>query len=170
LEALQNKELDLSFATNPLIPSNLNGKKLSSDNFVILLPHNHRVTEENYINFSVFANDEFIFPHLTDGSNYVRILESICLDAGFYPNITHVTGSASTTFKLVEAGMGICIEPITSIYRQELPIKTIELKDIPQKAELTMLWNEDFAVEYPEILVKLCNPNNYHALSTFGIQ
>jgi DNA-binding transcriptional LysR family regulator len=167
--ALQNKALDISFATNPIIPSNLKGKKLSADNFVILLPLNHPVNRNNYSDFSVFANEEFIFPPLADGSNYLRILESICLDAGFYPKVTHITSSASTSFKLVETGIGVCIEPKTSLYNLEASVKAIELKGIPQKAELTMIWHEDFAVEHPELLENLSNPENYEALSRSNI-
>ncbi|WP_340077370.1 LysR family transcriptional regulator [Leptobacterium sp. I13] len=168
-QALQSKKLDIGFATNPLIPPELKGERLSLDNFVVLVPMAHPISQENYSDFSAFANEEFIFPPMADGSNYLRIIESICLDAGFVPKVTHITSSASTSFKLVEAGMGICIEPKTSLHKQELPVKVIELKNIPQKAELTMIWNEDFEVEYPELLAQLKDSKSYKSLSSLKI-
>lgn len=163
--ALQNRELDIGFTTNPIIPTGLKGKRLSSSNFVLLLPLDHPVSEDNFTDLSVFANEEFIFPPVEDGSNYLRILKSICYDAGFTPKITHITSSASASFKLVETGMGICIEPKFSVFKQELPVKIIELKNIPQKAELTMIWNEDFGNEYPDLLQELKNAKSYKTLN-----
>jgi DNA-binding transcriptional LysR family regulator len=160
-KGLQLKQLDLGFSTNPIIPPNLFGKKLTSCDFVLLLPKNHPVTEENYHDFSVFANEEFIFPPLEDGSNHLEIMKSICLDAGFTPNITHTTSSAGTAFKLVENGMGVCLEPENSIQGLNLPLTIIPLRKVSQKAELTIIWNEDFAHDFPELLAELSNPSHY---------
>ncbi len=149
--ALQQNELDIGFATNPMVPFNLKSKVLHIDNFVVLLPDYHPVNENNYKDFSVFAKEEFIFPTVSDGPNYVHILESICVDAGFTPKIIHETDSASTSFRLIEAGLGISIEPISSLHGHEFPIRSIELKSIKQKAKLTMLWNPEKESEYPEL-------------------
>ena len=160
-QALLNRQLDISFATNPIIPPNLKGKKLISSNFVILLPKGHSVNQDNYVKFSQFKDEEFIFPPASDGSNYLRILKSICQDAGFTPKITHITGSATTSFKLVEAGMGVCIEPKSSLQNADVPLNVIELTDIPQKSELTMIWTERFELENPELYRALGNPKYY---------
>lgn len=164
-KALKNRDLDLSFATNPIIPEGLKGRKLDSHNFAVVLPRDHKISQGNFKDFSVFANEEFIFPPLGNGTNYPRILESICRDAGFNPKVTHVTGSASTSFKLIERGMGISIEPMTSLYKQDLAVKYIELTDIPQKAELTMIWNQDFESEYPNLLKVIGQSEDYKSLS-----
>ncbi len=128
--------LDIGFATNPLVPSTLKSKVLHTDNFVILLAKDFDLDKENYTDFSIFSKENFIFPSRNDGPNYVRILESICISAGFTPNVVHETDSASTSFRLVEAGMGVSLEPISSI-KGNTQIKYIELDEIPQKAELT---------------------------------
>jgi DNA-binding transcriptional LysR family regulator len=52
---------------------------------------------------------------------------------------------------LVEAGLGISIEPTSSIREQDLTVKIIELTEIPQKAELTMLWSAKLELEYPQL-------------------
>ncbi len=155
--ALQQGELDISFATNPLVPGNLKHKVLHIDNFVTLLPKKHPVNQENYQNFSIFSKEEFIFPSRTDGPNYVQIVESICTDAGFKPKVVHETDSASTSFRLVEAGIGISLEPISSLRDHEFPIKSIELKNIKQKAKLTMMWDQEREKEYPALFELLKN-------------
>lgn len=160
-KGLQSKQLDLGFSTNPIIPPNLFGKKLTSCDFVILLPNNHPVTQENYKDFLIFADEEFIFPPLEDGSNHIEIMKSICLDSGFTPNITHTTSSAGTAFKLVENGMGVCLEPENSIQGLPLPLKIIPLRNVRQKAELTIIWNEDFAHDFPDLLAELSDSSHY---------
>ncbi|WP_109300814.1 LysR substrate-binding domain-containing protein [Aquimarina sp. AU474] len=155
--ALQQNELDIGFATNPLVPFSLKSKVLHIDNFVILLPINHPVDRHNYTDFSVFSDEEFIFPSVSDGPNYVHILESICTDAGFNPKVVHETDSASTGFRLVEAGLGVALEPVSSLHGHEFPIKNIELPDIQQKAKLTMMWNPERESEYPVLFELLKN-------------
>ncbi|MCK8520288.1 LysR substrate-binding domain-containing protein [Aquimarina sp. D1M17] len=155
--ALQQNELDIGFATNPIVPFSLNSKVLHVDNFVVLLPEKHPVDIDNYTDFSIFSKDEFIFPSVSDGPNYVHLLESICIEAGFNPKVVHETDSASTSFRLVEAGLGISIEPISSLHGHEFPIKSIELHNIKQKAQLTMIWNPEREPEYPVLFELLKN-------------
>ena len=149
--ALEAGYLDVGFATNPLVPTALKSKVMHVDNFVVLLPKNHLVDARNFKDFSVFADDAFIFPSRADGPNYVRIVESICLEAGFTPKVVHETDSASTEFRLVEAGLGISLEPVSSIKRHKLAVKNIELTDIPQKAHLTMIWNPKLETKFPKL-------------------
>jgi DNA-binding transcriptional LysR family regulator len=150
--ALQSKELDVSFSTNPVVQGNLNSKVLLRDNFVVVLPLDHPVNEDNYTDFSVFANEGLILPPKYDSYLYVATIESICLDAGFVPNIVHETPFASTGLRLVEAGIGITVEPKSGLRLHPSGVKFIELKNIPQKAELTMLWHDDIEEENPLLL------------------
>ncbi len=161
--SLRNKEMDITIATNPIIPSDLRGKKISSNNFAVLLPPDHPVDQNNFKKFSVFSSEEFIFPSLDYTMNYPRTLLSICSEAGFLPKISHVASSASTCFKLIEKGFGIMIEPVTSLKNYDLPLKIIELKNIPQKAELTMLWTKDFELEHPEIISHIIHSAEFNA-------
>ena len=154
-QALQKQELDVGFATNPLVPPGLRSKVLLVDSFVVVLPRDHPVDRHNFNDMSVFADEDFIFPSVTDGIHYVRTVESICLNAGFQPRVVHETDSATTGFRLVEAGLGISIEPMSSLRQQALAIRSIELTDIVQKAELTMIWSVAFEEEYPTVFEML---------------
>ena len=149
--ALQQGKLDLGVATNPMVPKGLKSAVLHTDNFVVLLPVNHPVNESNYKDFSVFSEEEFIFPSREDGPHYVHTVESVCIGAGFTPKVVHETDSASTSFRLVEAGIGISLEPISSMRNQHFQIKAIELKEISQKAKLTMIWNPESEREHPKL-------------------
>jgi hypothetical protein len=42
--------------------------------------------------------------------------------------------------RLVEAGLGISIEPISSVRGINMNIKLMELKSLPQKVEMALFW------------------------------
>jgi len=149
---LAERKIDIGFATNIIAPENIKSKVFFEDVFVVVLPENHRLLKEKFSDVSVFSNETFILPHRIDGSDYVHIVESICIDAGFIPNVVHHTASVSSALRLVEAGLGITIEPKGSLSGQNLAIKYIELDKIPQKAQSGILWSEHTENEYLPIL------------------
>ena len=149
---LSEQKIDIGFATNPIVPENLKSKIFFEDVFVVILPLNHRSVKEELKDISAFANEAFILPHQIEGSGYLYTVESICLDAGFFPNVVHHTSSVSSALKLVEAGLGITIEPKGSLLGQNLAIEYIELNNIPQKAQSVILWNDHTETEHMGIL------------------
>jgi len=149
---LTEQKIDIGFATNPIVPENLKSKVFFEDVFVVVLPEDHHLLKQKPMNFSAFANETFILPHEIEGSDYVHTVESICFDAGFLPNVVHHTSSVSSALRLVEAGLGVTIEPKGSLSGQNLAIKYIELNNIPQKVQSTILWNENTENEHLPIL------------------
>jgi DNA-binding transcriptional LysR family regulator len=149
--ALLNGDLDLGIGTNPIVPSNLKYKTLFIDYFSVILPKDHPVDKENYKDFSVFSKENLIRPARESGIDHVRKIESICSDAGFIPNVIHETDSAIASLKLVEAGMGIALEPTSSLIGLSFNIKSIVLSNIDYKVEHTMMWNPDKEKVYPKL-------------------
>jgi DNA-binding transcriptional LysR family regulator len=149
---LAEQKIDIGFATNPVVPENLKSRVFFEDVFVIVLPENHALLKKGCRDLSAFSNEHFILPHTVEGSDYVYTVASICLDAGFMPNVVHHTSSVSSALKLVEAGLGITIEPKGSLSGQNLAIRYIELDKIPQKAKSAILWSENTEAEHLPIL------------------
>jgi DNA-binding transcriptional LysR family regulator len=149
---LENQKLDIGFVTNPIVPENIRSEIYFEDVFVLVLPQNHPLLKKKFRNLAAFSNEYFILPHRIDGSDYVHTIESICLDAGFLPNTVHHTASVSSALKLVEAGLGITIEPRASLSGQRLAIKYIELRNISQKAQSAILWNKNTENEHLPVL------------------
>lgn len=149
---LADGRIDIGFATNIIAPEHIKSKVFFEDVFVVVLPKNHFLLKTTRFKLSALSNEPFILPHKIDGSDYVYTIESICLDAGFFPNVVHHTASVSSALKLVEAGLGITIEPKRSLSGQNLAIKFIELNKIPQKAQSAILWSEHTEREHLPIL------------------
>lgn len=140
MEALQNREIDVGFSPNIIAPPNVSSRVVYAENFVVILPESHPVSAGTFTDLSVFAQDAFILPPLTEGIGYVESIQALCRQYGFLPKIAYESAYSGTVLRLVEAGMGISIEPVSTLRGQNLHIKTIELNDIPQKAEMRMLW------------------------------
>ena len=140
MEALLNREIDVGFSPNIIVPANVSSRVVYAENFVVILPENYPVTAETFTDLSVFAHDSFILPPLTEGLGYVEMMQALCQFYGFLPSIGYESANSGTVLRLVEAGMGISIEPASTLRGQNLRIKTIELTDIAQKAEMRMLW------------------------------
>ena len=149
---LAEGRLDIGFATNIIAPENIKSKVFFEDVFVVVLPKTHHLLKEKKFDLSALANEPFILPHKIDGSAYVSTVEAICLDAGFFPNVVHHTASVSSALKLVEAGLGITIEPKRSLSSQNLAIKFIELNKISQKAQSAILWSDHTEREHLSLL------------------
>ena len=67
----------------------------------------------------------------------------ICQGYGFKPKVAHESAHSTGVLRLVEAGLGISIEPISSVLGTNMNIKLIELKNLPQKAVMTLFWLQE---------------------------
>ena len=140
MEALQTRQIDVGFSPNILAPPDVSSRVVYEENFVVILPESHPVSADTFTDLSVFAQDAFILPPLHEGIGYVESIQALCQPYGFLPRIAYESAYSGTVLRLVEAGMGISIEPASTLRGQNLHLKTIELTDVPQKAEMRMLW------------------------------
>lgn len=151
INALHAREIDISISPNPIIDPGVKSKIMITDHFALVLPIHHKLNKRNLKNLSQLAKEPFILPAKTEGVLYVGIIESIFTDAGFVPHVIHETSYANTGIRLVQAGIGITVEPVYGLSGYN-HIKIIEMKGISQKAELTMLWLPEFEQEFPQIM------------------
>jgi DNA-binding transcriptional LysR family regulator len=140
IEMLLLRKTDIGIAPNILVPPEINSKILYKENFVLILPGNHRLSKKKFTDLSVLKNEIFILPQLSTGIGYVETILQICHGYGFKPIVAHESAHSIAVLRLVEAGLGISIEPISSVRGVDMEVKLIELKHIPQKAEMVLFW------------------------------
>lgn len=141
LLAIQKGELDIAFLRNPPSTQGFQQKLVFSETFSLVLPKNHSISEENFRGIQQLSEENFILPTRTDGEIYYQVQTSICEKAGFSPKIAHETVHGHTVLKLVDHHLGITFLPTSFKVVTNANVKFIELKDIPQRAEITALWN-----------------------------
>lgn len=140
IEMLLTRKTDIGVAPNIILPPEVNSKILYRENFVLILPGNHPLAKKKFTDLSVLKNEIFILPQLATGIGYVETILQICRSFGFIPKVAHESAHSIAVVRLVEAGLGISIEPMSSVRGVNMNIKLIELKSIPQKTEMILFW------------------------------
>ncbi|MDZ7878418.1 MAG: LysR substrate-binding domain-containing protein [Saprospiraceae bacterium] len=143
LAAIQKGELDIAFLRNPPPDSHFEQRLVFQETFSLVLPKSHWIGDDNFKEVAQLANENFILPTLADGALYYQIQYSICEDAGFSPRVAHETVHGHTVLKLVDHNLGITFLPTSFKNTSNAAVKFIELTEIPQRAEITALWDKN---------------------------
>jgi len=140
IEMLLARKTDMGVAPNIMLPPEVSSKILYRENFVLILPANHPLSKKKVNDLSVLKNETFILPQFSTGIGYVEAILQICHAYGFKPKVAHESAHSMGVLRLVEAGLGISIEPMSSVRGANMNIKTIELKNLPQKVSMILFW------------------------------
>ena len=140
LDLLEKGKLDLGFVRLQQLPEGISRQIIHEDTFSLVLPMSHELSEANFSGIRQLSVEPFIFFSSEDSPFYHELIMSICEDQGFRPKVSHKSVDALTIYKLVEEGLGLAIVPTSLQYGYNLKVKFIELKNIPQRTELSLVW------------------------------
>jgi DNA-binding transcriptional LysR family regulator len=140
IDALHRRTLDVAFAPNIILPTDIDSRIVYQENFILILPEDHPLSIETFVSLAQVAHEQFILPPRLESCGYVETIETMCQAAGFLPKVVQQSGHSATVMRLVEAGLGISIEPKSALSHGDYKLKTIELVDIPQKAVMKLIW------------------------------
>ena len=140
IEMVLARKADIGVAPNVMLPPETRSKVLYKENYVLILPGDHPLAKKKITDLSVLRDETFILPQVSTGVGYVEAILQLCQGFGFKPNVAHESAHAMGVMRLVEAGLGISIEPVSSVRGAEMNIKLIELKNLPQKASMILFW------------------------------
>jgi DNA-binding transcriptional LysR family regulator len=142
IEGLLSFSLDVGFVRLERVPRTLEIKSILKENFCLVLPKNHLISENNFKNLAQFKEESFILFDSKYSASYYEKVMQIFDDCGFTPLISHNTIHSSSIFKLVENNFGISIVPKSLAQKRGHKIKFIELDMIAQKTILSVIWNK----------------------------
>ena len=142
IEGLLSFSLDVGFVRLERVPRTLEIKSILKENFCLVLPKNHLISENNFKNLAQFKEESFILFDSKYSASYYEKVMQIFDDCGFTPLISHNTIHSSSIFKLVENNFGISIVPKSLAQKRGHKIKFIELDLIAQKTTLSVIWNK----------------------------
>ncbi len=143
VDAVQKDQLDLGFVRLASVPKKMRIKTVHTDTFSLVLPLDHVLQAENFESIEQVSAEPFILFSSDYSSVYYNKIMSICEDTGFTPKISHKSVHAQTIFKLVESGFGVAIVPTSLQYGFDLKVKFLDIPNITQQAELSVIWKED---------------------------
>jgi DNA-binding transcriptional LysR family regulator len=152
-----------------IVPKELNAKTLYAENFVILLPQKHWLLEENFTSLAQLSDESFILPPRSESSGYVESIEAMCQNNGFIPKVAYQSGNSNTVLRLVEAGVGVSIEPKSALSGQNMNVRHIEMRDNVSKSEMRMVWlrgREKELARFFEIVEEVVNQYEFTTFIT----
>ena len=138
--ALNQGEINLGFLHPPIDARGLEVYPLLSEEFMVLLPKQHRLISLKSLSLEDLAQESFILHPRSEGPFLYDEFFQLCRQNGFKPQIVKEVGSHQTRICFVAAGMGITFIPAglqTSI-SSDLVCKPI--RNFPLKLEFAAAW------------------------------
>ena len=133
----------MGFVRLARVPKGINIRPVFEDSFSLVLPKGHALNSKNFKGMHQLAEEDFILFSQDYSPLYFDTIMGICESAGFSPKVSHKSVHAQTIFKLVENKLGIAIVPTSLQYGFQMDVKFIEIRKVPQKAILSVIWKED---------------------------
>lgn len=143
VEMIQKDKLDLGFVRLASVPEDLEIKPVFRDTFSLVVPENHPISDQNFRSVSQFSEESFILFSSDYSNYYYEQILGICRDARFSPKIRHKSVHALTIFRLVENGLGVAIVPTSLKEGYELNVRFMEIQEISQFTELSVIWKPE---------------------------
>jgi DNA-binding transcriptional LysR family regulator len=111
VSALTTGEIDLALLRPPVHQQGLQIETLRRDRLLVALPAGHRLAERPEVLVEDLRNEDFV-AHAGHGRSVMHsLLNAVCADAGFVPQVRHEVTETSTLVTLIAAGLGVAIVP-----------------------------------------------------------
>lgn len=158
VELLEAGQLDVALLRAPgrSTPA-LAFERLSGEALMAVLPAGHRLAGRQSVNLSELQDEDFVASPRALGQGFHDQLASLCLHAGFVPNVVQQARRLQTVAGLVAAGFGVALLPAS--LAAILPGGAVMLPlitDAPgqlTRLELYMAWNAQQALPVRERLL-----------------
>ena len=140
---LLGNKIDIGFVRLNEVPKALSLRPVFDETFSLVLPRNHALNSRNFTSLNQLKAEQFIFFEKAYSPSYHEKVMSMFEDCGFSPTISHTSVHATTIYRLVENSFGVAIVPSSLKLGYNMNIKFIELKNVPQRAVLSLAWNKE---------------------------
>ncbi len=146
LNSVLSEEYELGFCGDFNISNDrynkLDRHLLYQENLVIIVPTNHPLADESYLDFDSFSTENFItYKNVNSGGVFEAYIE-LCEKYAINPRITFEAQDDHTIVALVKAGMGIAIIPES----KWLPLEGVSIirfeNDTPKRKQY-VIWKKN---------------------------
>lgn len=110
LTSLKKGDIELGITSHPIQDDELDSCLLVDEDIVLVLPSTHRLTGNNEISLSLFADEPFIT--LANNVEYSAFTTFLCEKAGFSPNIAFEVDS-HLLVEIIRLDQGVALIPIS---------------------------------------------------------
>ena len=111
IEAVRRGEQDLGFIHANPVPDEVQARDLMAEPFVACLPQAHPLADRRTLRLAELAADDFVFFARAASPSYYETVLSMCVAAGFRPEVRHEVRHWLSVASLVSQGLGVSIVP-----------------------------------------------------------
>jgi DNA-binding transcriptional LysR family regulator len=141
-EMLRVDELDLAFlsVTERIESHGLGLHQLVSEELVVLLPPDHRLSDRRRVRMAELAGEHFI--SYREGSRLRELLVSAAQNAGFEPSVQLESNESERIRRLVARGLGVAILPRSDAKSPGADVAVTSLVEPALTRDITLAWRE----------------------------
>ncbi len=143
VEALCTRQMDLGLLHPPIRHPALQVQSLSSDDFILALPHNHSLAGRETISLASVAKDPWILHPRTEGPVLYDQIISLFQSVGSSPEIIQQVTQPQTVLGLVSAGIGLALVPACLQNLQRTGVVYKPLVEVTPKLESALAYRAD---------------------------
>ena len=142
-EAIVAGDIDIGFLIGPFAAPGIESLTVLSERFVAVLPDAHRLAAKQRINLADLGDEPFILGANLFWGPYRRLVDELCLGAGFTPRVVQEAHNSDGIFGLVAAGMGVSIyvEGARNFSLRGCTVRPF--KSLDARIETTAVWRAD---------------------------
>lgn len=151
IERLKTQQLDVGFFhlhNLKISESNqeemvLESKTVLKESLVLVLPKKHRFAKQrNSISLTDLSNESFILPPTNLLYGLRDLIDHLCLEAGFKPNVKQEAAWISTVLSLVAGGVGISLLPANVESLQHKGVVYRAIQEALPVMEIGAVWHQ----------------------------
>lgn len=109
LDDLRTGKIDVGFLIGPASPDRFMSVPIQHDRYVAVLPERHPLAAGTAVDIRSLVNEPFIFGVMSRWLHFRRLVDALCLRAGFAPRVVQEAYNTESIFGLVSANMGVTI-------------------------------------------------------------
>ncbi len=140
IQAVLSGKLDIGFVRPPVEAAELTATIIFREPLMVALPEFHPLRDRDTISIRLLVDEPFImFPRPVAPGLHDQIL-SVCLQAGFNPQVTQEAIQMQTIVSLVAAEMGVAIVPLSLQNLQRQGVVYKPLQEVTPMVEVALIF------------------------------
>lgn len=140
IPALLGHRIHYGFVHTDALPQSIVSQELLRERFMLCVPCHHSRAGQGRVSLADLATEDFILFSRNFSPRYYDQVISICVSAGFHPEIRHEARHWLTVLACVSKGMGITLVP-SSLARTDAPgLAFVEIEDGPVRSFVRGAW------------------------------
>lgn len=161
ISSLRTGLIDIGFVRTPIEVKDIIINPIYKETFSLILSKSHPLSCRKKIPLKELADEPYIGFSPKCPPPLSKSVMSICNRVGFSPKVIHKALQINSIVKLVENNIGYSIIPIgpKAVFKEN--VKFFELKNYPERAEMSLAYNPKLIDEIQKKIVDLVLNHDY---------